>query len=198
MTPKNKNKVTFSAELSAMTRLLFAPLLLCLFAQAKNTYSANGRKVIAYTEPVEGTASDNSHKKCIEYQEGGPRDYTKGCVSAILNTNDELFSCEVSFDDTLCNTCKLCETNAAHPQGPGLIGFEVNCNNKLPEKNIQSDCAPFQDIAIQQYLLRPNHFADTPFDFASKVPVPAPAGTTSGVKRIAYYTLGAVFLFMDI
>ena len=136
-------------------------------ASSENTYTTSGGRVaVAYTVPLEGTASNMSNAKCIEYKEGIPSDYSSGCVSTVYNGNGKIIECAVDFDNKNCKSCAVCQTTDEVP----IIGFEVDCTNLLPEKNIQSSCKPFEDDLIKEYLLRPDHFKGTTFDFNSTAP----------------------------
>jgi hypothetical protein len=52
--------------------------------------------------------------------------------------------------------------------------MQLNCNNKLPSKNIQSDCLAYSDGAIQE-ILDMGYFTE-PFDFEAAAPEATPVG----------------------
>ncbi len=67
-----------------------------------------------------------------------------------------------------------------------IVGLQLNCNNRLPEKNIQSDCLAYSDAAIQE-ILDMGYFTE-PFDFEAAAPEAAPTGGDEGGSS------GTVFL----
>ncbi|GAX21364.1 hypothetical protein FisN_6Lh070 [Fistulifera solaris] len=136
--------------------------------------SDTGRTVIVTNEPFPGTSSNISNTKCIEFTSGAPSEYTEACVTSIFSGNDQLEGCKVSFDGTECNACSLC-TDIANTS---IVGMQLNCNNRLPSKNIQSDCLAYSDAAIQE-ILDMGYFTE-PFDFEAAAPEAAPAGGNEG------------------
>lgn len=177
----------------AATRLVML-ILATGSALSQNTYKdAAGREVIAHMEPVEGQGSDLSNSKCIEYKVGAPKDFSKGCISAIYFSSgqEKVERCSVDFDDTDCNSCTICETTDEVPKN----GFSVNCNNvnpakTFPAKDTDLACVPFEDDqAIKSYLLQEGHFSDIEFEFAELVEETEEPDDSSGVVS-AFSTAG--------
>jgi hypothetical protein len=169
-------------------------LFMLTAADAVTSYTTtNGnRKVKVWEVPVTGTASDLSNTKCIEYTEGAPTDWTKGCFTTIYNINNNTIGCATDFDDMDCNSCNRCESTDTPP----ISGFEVECNNQLPTKNIQSRCEPLFDRNIQDFLT--NSEFDVDFVFAEEaVPAPTPTGgggsSATSTFSLAMVAVAAMF-----
>jgi hypothetical protein len=148
-------------------------------ASASNEYSDSGRMVTVSMESVSGTGSDLSNIKCVEYNTGMGADFTEGCFSTIYNVNEKVVGCDVAFDGEKCNSCTICITT----DEPPILGYNIDCQNRLPEKTTKSFCTPLVDGNVQDLLLVSGHFPNTDFVFDSTADVPtmAPGTGTSSV-----------------
>jgi hypothetical protein len=160
--------------------------------------STNGnRKVDVWEDPFDGTESVLSNTKCVKYTQGAPTDWVSGCFTTVYNINNSTIGCGTDFDDTDCNSCERCVTNDV----PSAPGFEVDCNNKLPEKSIQSRCEPLSDRNIQDYLTKSGHFDDIDFVFEQEAvaqPAPTPADgddTSSATSAFSLAMLTVIAMF---
>lgn len=172
-------------------RVIFvAFFVLIVSTVAENKYEDGKQKVIVYQMPFEGTPSNLSNTKCVEYTAGQPDDYKKGCLTSIYNINGYTVQCKVSYNDKDCDSCSVCQTGGKDKQ----YGFKVVCNSFLPSKNIQSDCRTFDSAVIQEYLVDDGHFENVKFNFSSPPPGKGGSGTSSSFNSVFVLLLSLVVL----
>jgi surface protein len=110
-------------------------------------FQAGDKTVRATSELIEGTSSELSEQKCIEYILGA-EGYSTACFSTVYNRIGFALSCSVEFDGTECDSCSICISSDEVP----YIGYEVQCNSIQSDKTT-STCTELSDQNIQEVLV---------------------------------------------
>ena len=133
-------------------------------------YSENEIEVLVYREPLEGTESNLSNSKCVEYitEKTGPG----ACFDTEYNASGFPTGCQATFDESPCSLCEICET----PDQVQTVGFAIDCGDRV-EANFEttgSNCIPLEDSNLQKLLVGEDEFVSVNFTFDEKECVEAP------------------------